>query len=166
MTKHSQKKLTEEQLEQIKEIIREKKLVIPRLAPDALKDFIFSYVAGDIYTNVNVPQNLIGQIFIPLALGALVPPYDDLKSSISEKLKLPFKSLSKEDQEKTEDVIIREWGQDIGCLWANLKRDKTTAMSINGYPMFIEMHVMHKDDYAKAADAINEELRRRKELTL
>ena len=61
---------------------------------------------------------------------------------------------------------LAEWPKDqiklIGCLWAYNRT--AFPRSINGYPMFPEMRVMHRDDWARASKAIAREQQRDIEL--
>lgn len=51
----------------------------------------------------------------------------------------------------------------IGTIWEYYK--KALPRSINGLPMFLSCHVMHKDDWIKANRAIAKEMERRKAAT-
>lgn len=42
----------------------------PRLADAELKKFVRDYLAGKIYTNFDIPDDLLTRVFLPLALGA------------------------------------------------------------------------------------------------
>jgi hypothetical protein len=44
--------------------------------------------------------------------------------------------------------------------------DKALPRAINGMPCFLSMHVMHREDWMKCADAIERERKRRQEITL
>ena len=59
-------------------------------------------------------------------------------------------------------AITEESAKEIGIVWERLS--DAGARYINGTPMFFSMHIMHKDDWARAAQAIHAELQRRKEI--
>ena len=50
------------------------KLEIPRLPKDELKKVVLGIADGHIITSDQVPQNLVGMVFMPLTFGALTPP--------------------------------------------------------------------------------------------
>lgn len=50
------------------------KLEIPRLPRDELKKVVLGIADGSIITSDQVPQDLVGMVFMPLAFGALSPP--------------------------------------------------------------------------------------------
>lgn len=100
---------------------------IPRMTPDELKQFVLDYLANVIFTSANIrasDQNLLGMIFLPLALGGL-------------------------------ELFSEEAVRDVGILYAYMK--DSMPRSINGYPIFGAMRVMHKDDWARASMAIKRE---------
>ena len=103
---------------------------VPRMPKSDLAKFVQDFVDGKLITDRHVPQDLIGQIFMPLIFGC-------------------FEEYS--DAEKKNLGIVYEY------------YDKAGPMGINGYPMFMSLHIMHKDDWAIAASAIKKEEARRKE---
>jgi hypothetical protein len=52
----------------------------------------------------------------------------------------------------------------VGAIWEWL--DKAGRRSINGYPSFMSMHVINKDDWERARAAIDVEMKRRKEIEI
>ena len=48
-----------------------KKLQIPKMSKAEMGTFVLEYCAGRIHTSQNVPTNILGSVFMPLALGAL-----------------------------------------------------------------------------------------------
>ena len=52
----------------------------------------------------------------------------------------------------------------VGLLWEYL--NAAAPQSINGYPIFFSMRIMHLDDWRRAIPVINLELERRKSITL
>jgi len=55
-------------------------LEIPSYPKDRLQDFVRKYVAGTIYTDNNVPENVLGMVFMPLVFGALQPQGEALEA--------------------------------------------------------------------------------------
>lgn len=53
---------------------------------------------------------------------------------------------------------------ELGVLWERL--EAAGPRSYNGMPTFFSLRVMHKDDWARAALAIDNELKRRKEIVV
>jgi len=58
----------------------------------------------------------------------------------------------------------REYVEEIGIVWERLSQAGPRA--INGMPTFFSMHIMHRDDWARAIQAIQAEEQRRKEIPL
>lgn len=52
----------------------------------------------------------------------------------------------------------------LGVVWERM--DKAGPTSINGYPTFFSMHLMHREDWVIAAAAANREHERRKAIEL
>jgi hypothetical protein len=52
----------------------------------------------------------------------------------------------------------------IGCMWEYIS--EAGPRSINGYPIFMSAHFMHKDDWKICVPAIERELKRRKDLPI
>lgn len=50
----------------------EKKSPLPaRLTPEGRRDFVLAYADGRVVDSCNVPTNLLGVVFLPIALGGL-----------------------------------------------------------------------------------------------
>lgn len=60
--------------------------------------------------------------------------------------------------------FLKENAEDIGGFWGPLS--SALPRGFNGYPMLMEMSIVHKNDWAKAHCVIQQELRRRDELDL
>jgi len=48
---------------------------------EQIKQFILDYCNGQIYTEMDVPQNVLGMVFMPLTFGALSPPWEIVPES-------------------------------------------------------------------------------------
>lgn len=63
---------------------------------------------------------------------------------------------------------FKDWTEDalkkVGVLYAPMSA--ALPRSINGYPMFTEVRVLHRDDWARASKAIHRELSRREKLEI
>lgn len=78
----------------------------------------------------------------------------------TELLGLVFKPLAFGAFQKSSPEYIEE----IGVLWERLPAAGPRA--VNGMPTFFSMHIMHKDDWARAIQAIQAEQQRRREIPL
>ena len=58
--------------------------------------------------------------------------------------------------------VTEEEAANIGLIWEDI--NKAGPRSVNGMPMFLSCHLMHKDDFERARVAIDKELKRRKEI--
>ena len=54
----------------------------------------------------------------------------------------------------------------LGCIWETTGAGERTTLprGVNGYPMFMSCHLMHKDDLARVRVAVNRERQRREEI--
>lgn len=112
-----------------------KRLTLPALSDDQLREFVIAFADGRIFTTAHIPEgqaaNLVHLIFMPAALGA-------------------FSGVPKRDL------------KNIGVLWEYIAQAE--PRSINGYPMFMNCRMLNKNDWARARKAIALELERRKEI--
>lgn len=61
------------------------------------------------------------------------------------------------------DLFTDEAKKDIAIVWAYMS-ETVGGRSINGYPFFGTMRIMHKDDWARAHLAIKREIDRQREI--
>jgi len=54
--------------------------------------------------------------------------------------------------------------EEIGVFWE--ENSKALPRGVNGLPMFMSMHLMHKDDWARATKAIEREQKRRETIEI
>lgn len=112
---------------------------IPVMSDESLREFVFGWCDGQVFTSNHISpsykgdNSIITMVFLPLALGAL-------------------KDMSEESVKH------------IGIIWE--WRDQAGPTSINGYPVFFSLRFMHKDDWARASLAITNELDRRKNVKI
>lgn len=109
----------------------------PRLTPEQRRDFVLAVADGHAVTSLDVPAHLLGQVFMPLGLGA-----PEL-----------FRGWTRRD-------IAR-----IGLIWADRTRDRTTGLAINGFPMFLSCRLMLREDLDSLRPAVEQEIARRRGLT-
>ena len=58
------------------------------------------------------------------------------------------------------DAIVNEWASDLGTIYGRMEH--ALPRGINGYPMFMRITILHKDDWDIVRPAVNRELERRK----
>jgi hypothetical protein len=58
--------------------------------------------------------------------------------------------------------IFCRWGEDIGVFIGDMR--KTFPRAINGYPMFFEFEIVHREDWARIYKALCREIERSKEI--
>jgi hypothetical protein len=113
-----------------------------RATDEFLRAFVLAYCDGAIWTSQDVRAEDVGHVFMPIALGAF------------------------------RDWTAPELAQ-LGVIYASMRplgpddiADQTTGWAVNGRPMFASCRVMHRDDWARAVEAIKAELERRKTIAL
>ncbi len=109
---------------------------IPRMKDEALVQFVRDFCDGKIFTSADVRSNDIR------LLNTIFMP-------------IAFGAFGERSQ---------EFYEKIGLLWEHLS--EAGPLSINRYPMFFSVRIMHKEDWERARGAINKELERRKNITL
>lgn len=67
-----------------------------------------------------------------------------------------------EEWEELRKRWITEYTAQIGVLWEWMS--KAGPRAINGYPIFMSMRVMHRDDWSRAVGAIQREEKRREDI--
>lgn len=121
--------------ETIESYWRDEGRVLPRMAKEDLVKFVEEYVDGSkIFTSADIPDKQQAQM-LPMVF-----------------LPLAIGALAKWEEEDFKQ---------IGLFWAYYH--EAGPRSINGYPCFFSMRMMHIEDWEKARTAINNELLRRKE---
>lgn len=60
--------------------------------------------------------------------------------------------------------IFKDWAEDFGPLYGELKN--SFPRSINGYPMFYEVGLLHKEDWTRIRAAVDNELDRQKSISV
>jgi hypothetical protein len=60
--------------------------------------------------------------------------------------------------------FMEQFASTLGCVWEDVS--KAGPRAINGYPAFMSCRLMNKDDFARAATAINRELERVQDLEI
>lgn len=113
---------------------RAKKAPLPLpMTPEERRDFVEAYCNGTVTTSRSIPEKLIGQVFLPVGLGG--------------------------------PKLFRGWRecdfQQIGIIWADRARDKTTGLAVNGHPMFVSCRLMLRTDWEELRLKVLEELDRR-----
>ena len=58
--------------------------------------------------------------------------------------------------------FMQRYASTLGCIWEDLS--KAGPGAINGFPIFSSLHMMHRDDFKRAATAIERELARSKDI--
>lgn len=92
-----------------------------RKSPDEINEFCREVLANRILTSHQVPEDLIGSVFLMLKLGA-------------------FHDWELADIEQ------------VGVLYERL--DQAGPVAVNGWPSFLSLQVMHRDDWALAFDKL------------
>lgn len=112
-------------------------LEVPRMPEEDLKKFVLEFLGGHIFTDKHISPNaspdMVGMIFMPIAMGA-------------------FSECSRDSLKQ------------IGCIWEY--NSQALPRSINGYPCFMSLHIMHVDDWTRCATAIQNEEERQKNLVV
>lgn len=85
------------------------------------------------------------------------------KADAAAKAQAEYDEAMAKWQEKWGQIRV-EYFRDIGLIYEYL--DKAGPRSINGYPIFFSMRIMHRDDWARAARAIEREQKRMQEIEL
>lgn len=104
----------------------------PRLTKDELKEFILGVCDGRIFTDW------------------VMPPHD--KQQLLPVVFMPI-ALGGLEGHTTDEL------NNVGAIWEYM--NQAGPRSINGYPMFMSMHLVHRLDTAIAMPAIMEEKKRR-----
>lgn len=107
---------------------------VPRMTTDELTQFVLNYCDGHLFTSADIRPS--GESLI----GTIFMP-------------LAFGAFG--DRSKS-------YFEKIGIIWEHISA--AGPRSINGYPMFMSMRIMHKDDWTRAHAAIRTELDRRKNI--
>lgn len=105
---------------------------IPRMSTEDLSKFVEDALSGAVFTSAQIPPS---------------------KDSVLPMVFLPLAlgglaNLSKKDL------------NEIGIFWEYY--NKSLPRSINGLPIFMSAHVMHKDDWKIAYDTIQKEQKKQK----
>lgn len=108
----------------------------PRLTPDERRAFVLAVADGHAVTSLDVPARLLGQVFMPLGLGAAGL----------------FRGWTRRDFER------------VGLIWADTRRDRTFGMAVNGFPIFASCRLMLREDLDDLRPAVEAEIARRKAL--
>jgi len=109
---------------------------VPRMTTDELTQFVLNYCDGHLFTSAH-----------------LRPGDEQLIQSIF--MPLAFGAFAERSKSYLEKV---------GLLWEHMSQ--AGYRGINGYPTFMSLRVMHKDDWERARKAIITELDRRKNITV
>ncbi len=59
--------------------VRGHELEVPRMSDDKLRQFVLDFTAGLIFTDAMCEPNIVGMVFMPLALGGLRPAEETVK---------------------------------------------------------------------------------------
>lgn len=60
--------------------------------------------------------------------------------------------------------MVNQYLVNLGCVWADGGESKAANIGINGYPIFFECRMMHKEDFDRAMKAAQKETERRKSI--
>lgn len=110
--------------------------LLPRMTEEQLKAFVREVLNNNIFLSSYIPE--------------------DQKPRMLSSVFMPLMLGGAAQLESVAD--------DIGIFWEYY--DKALPRSINGFPIFGSMRVMHKDDWSIAAKTINREWARLDELEL
>ena len=110
-------------------------LVIPRMSEEDLRKFVLDFLENRIFTDKHIR------------------PHDYASMAPMVFMPLVFGVFSKYNTESLKQ---------IGCVYAYMR--EAGPRSINGYPCFFSMHIVHIDDWARAAKAIEREEKRRESI--
>lgn len=106
-----------------------------RMTNDDLRKFVDDFCSGRIFTMHHLPEGSSSWLLSMVFLPLAFGA---------------FQNFEKEDVDN------------IGTIYEDIS--KAGPRCINGYPQFFSMFVMHKDDWARAAAAIERERKRRREI--
>lgn len=104
-----------------------------RMTELEIENFVHGVLAGQIFCDATFPEeqrfDVIRLAFLPAALGA-------------------FSQYTTEELDR------------IGCVWEWLSKASDRGVSAAGFtvPIFLSMHVMHREDYEKALELFNKKM--------
>lgn len=111
---------------------------------EELKKLVSEVYDQKIFTSFHCDSNTVTMVFMPILFLGARPSFpgksDDIK--IDRKNKLEHVSEIIEYEEQTE--IREEYINNIGMVYEYY--DKAGPRSINGYPIFMSMHILSKED--------------------
>lgn len=165
---------TEEQLEADWNLLREGQLEapedLPRMSRDDLKAFVQGVLQNSIFTTDHIKTRpewscaCEGSRF-----GGHKPPAD-----VCPRCEHAFERRDVPDIEwglvfvPLAFGVLADWTKEqldkVGCLWAYNR--EALPRGVNGYPMFMNMRLMHREDWLKAEKVIRRESRRLNEIDM
>ncbi len=109
--------------------------IIPRMTESELREFVLGVCDNQIFTDKHIPPS----------------QWESMVRSIFMVLGLGG---------------LAEWTpeelNEIGCIWEWMR--EAGPRSINGYPMFMSLRLLHKEDWARAKVALERESKRRENI--
>ncbi len=123
-------------------------LVIPKKEREELQQLVRDIVAGNVVTAEQIPTDMWSTVFMPIMFGALNGPSPG-------EFPVRMSDLPSEVYRAYTDTRLR----DLGTIYENVS--EAGPMSINGYPTFYSMKLLHKDDWDRVLAAVRRELDRR-----
>lgn len=144
---------------------------VPRMSKERLKQFVLDILDGRIFTSDQInrttshecsecdrPCGNLDERGASLCCGAV--PRTQVRWGVEPQLVfLPLAFLDRESLER-----LMKFEQEIGCFWGPMK--STLPRGLNGYPMLMEMGIMHVEDWAKVRKVLVREQQRRQDLDL
>lgn len=145
---------------------------VARMSKEQLKQFILDVLDGKVFTSEQIDRTTFYECS---ECGASCGQHLDERgathccSAVPQpqvrwgvEPQLVFLPLAFLDEESLSRLMKHE--QEIGCFWGPMK--SALPRGINGYPMLMEMGIMHIEDWAKAHKVLIREYQRRQELDL
>lgn len=139
---------------------------LPRMPEDVLRAFVLGVLGNRIFTSEHIERR---PVTICPECNESHPPFPsktcpDCGTTLvetlgfSQDIGLIFLPLAM--------GALSDWPKDqlelIGCFWAY--HHEAFPRSINGYPMFPSVRMMHRDDWARAAKALAREQQRQQDI--
>ena len=126
-----------------------------------LKELVRDVYDGKLFTSLQCSSNMVTMIFMPLMFlgaGPSIPTKTD-DNQLNRKNKLIYieEKLTYEKETPEREEFIKN----IGMLYSNMS--DAAPRSINGYPMFFNMHIVSIEDTEKFREMYQKYVKMREE---